>query len=73
MKEFKFYYGYMPQVIWAENERNAVLKFRHQHPNAFFTIWYALPKEHTFVCVQDYHLTDDNGVLYYECDTKPVY
>ena len=73
MTEFKFYYGYMPQIVVAENERNAVLKFRHQHIGYFFSIWYALPKEHTFICVRDYNITDEKGVLYYECDVKPVY
>lgn len=73
MTEYKFYYGYAPIIITANNERNAVLKFRQQNFRSSWTIWHALPKEHIFICIRDYHLTDENGVLYYDCEVKPIY
>lgn len=73
MTEYKFYYGYACERVFAENPRNAVLKFRQNFALTKWEIWYALPKEHTFLCMRDYCLTDDNKVLYYECNIKPVY
>ncbi len=73
MTDYKFYFGYSHVVISAESPRNAVLKFRQIYTLSHWTIWFALPKEHSFICIRDYNLIDDDKVLYFECDIKPMY
>ena len=73
MTEYKFYFGYSHCFITAECERNAVLKFRQLYNLSNWTIWYVLPRESTFICIRDYLITDAKGVLYYDCEVKPVY
>lgn len=73
MNEYKFYFGFCYETIRAATVKNAVLKFRQMHNLSHFEIWYALPKERIFVCVRDYRITEDDKVLYYDCDVKPVY
>ena len=73
MKDYRFYFGHSYEVITAETARNAVLKFRQMFNLSYWTIWYALPKEHTFVCVRDYRISDDDKVLFYDCSVIPVY
>ena len=73
MTEYKFYFGCSRYFITAECARNAVLKFRQLYNLSNWTVWYVLPKENTFICIRDYILTDNKGVLYYDCDVKPVY
>lgn len=73
MDVYKFMWGYTPVEITATSPRNAVLKFRQLYDKSQWDIWYVLPKERTFVAFRDYYIGDAEGVLYYDCDVKPVY
>lgn len=73
MMIYKFLWSCRMIEISAESPRNAVLKFRQLYNLSHWTIWFALPKDNVFICVRDWELIDDNKILYFECDIKPVY
>lgn len=73
METYKFMWGYYPVSVTATSPRNAVLKFKQIYDKSQWDVWYVLPKERTFVAFRDYHISDKDGVLYYNCEVKPVY
>ena len=73
MTAYKFMWGYYPETIFAENPRNAVLKFRQLYNKSKWDIWFVAPKLNTFIAFRDFYIYEDKEALYYDCDVKPVY
>lgn len=73
METYKFLWRHFPTEIRAKSPRNAVLKFRQLYDKSQWDIWYVLPKERTFIAFRDYYISDKDGVLYYDCEVKPIY